>query len=318
MVGLRGACCCCAKQEQATWAAGVFACDRAAHARGFLMSCCAASTQLTTYSRLAATADPFNSHPPNSSQLLHTAGGPFQTRKRRLVPPLLYVEILLWVLLLAFTSEREQHAVLHSAARDMSIAAAAAAPGPAAAAAAVPAALAAPCGLHAPCVHPAPQLRPACSLLHSHRVQPACAADVLDQQPLPMDRQVPGCLPRQERRRSAPRCCAEARKRWGCRCAGMPVLPLLTFVRCWHGCFATDSCLPGRALLPHRHCALPMPFSEQSCPLTGRPEGFAPHSLARGLHCAACPFAPTLCHCAAPCRGGLLECRLPAHCGSAG
>lgn len=36
---------------------------------------------------------------------LHAAGGPFETRKRRLVPWLLYVEIALWVLLLGFTSE---------------------------------------------------------------------------------------------------------------------------------------------------------------------------------------------------------------------
>ncbi|KAI7835463.1 hypothetical protein COHA_010638 [Chlorella ohadii] len=35
--------------------------------------------------------------------VLGLRGGPFQTRKRRLVPPLLYVEIALWLLLLAFT-----------------------------------------------------------------------------------------------------------------------------------------------------------------------------------------------------------------------
>ena len=36
---------------------------------------------------------------------LFAAGGPFETRKRRFIYPLIYIEILLWVLLLCFTSE---------------------------------------------------------------------------------------------------------------------------------------------------------------------------------------------------------------------
>ncbi len=51
---------------------------------------------------LALTSSP--AHTPACPPAHPSAGGPFQTRKRRLVPPLLYVEIALWLLLLAFTS----------------------------------------------------------------------------------------------------------------------------------------------------------------------------------------------------------------------
>ena len=37
--------------------------------------------------------------------VLLRAGGPFQTRKRRFMQPLLYLEVAVWVLLLGFTSE---------------------------------------------------------------------------------------------------------------------------------------------------------------------------------------------------------------------
>lgn len=43
---------------------------------------------------------------PRCTRLPLPAGGPFQTRKRRAVPWLLYVEIALWLLLLGFTSKR--------------------------------------------------------------------------------------------------------------------------------------------------------------------------------------------------------------------